>query len=93
MQGWRVSKYNPSKRDADGRYTNEEWTSIHDIGTSIGGQTLAIEEYLRVEKAYIETAMAFHADAGAPLLLARDVEAAGPTPNVSGDVSARPTPS
>lgn len=90
MQGWRVSKYNPSLRDVSGRYTREEWTSVHDLGKTIGGHTLTIEEYLRVEKAFVETATAFHIGAGAPLLLAHDVEIAGSNPNVPGDVVSVP---
>lgn len=90
MQGWRVSKYDPSRRDAVGRYVHEEWTSVYDIGKSIAGQVLTVEEYLRVENAYIETAMVFHADAGAPFLLARDVEIAGSNPNIPGDVVSVP---
>lgn len=90
MQGWRLSKYDPSQRDAAGRYLKEEWTSVCDIGKLIGGQVLTVEEYLRVENAYIETAMAFHADTGTPLLIARDVEAAGSNLNVPGQVVLHP---
>ncbi|WP_437777113.1 hypothetical protein [Sorangium sp. So ce1097] len=51
---------------------------------------LAIEEYLRVEKAYIEASMAFHVDTGAPPLFAHNVEAAGSSPNLPGQVALAP---
>ncbi|WP_438015511.1 hypothetical protein WMF18_32215 [Sorangium sp. So ce315] len=85
-----MSKYDPSRRDVAGRYVNGEWTSVCDIGKFIGRQVLTVEEYLRVENAYIETSMAFHLDTGAPPLLAHDVEAAGSIPNLPGQVVLAP---
>lgn len=85
-----MSKYDPSRRDVAGCYVDEEWTSVGDIGKSIGRRVLTIEEYLRVENAYIETSMAFHVDTGAPHLFAHDVESAGSTPNLPGQVVLAP---
>ena len=90
MSGWRLSKYDPAWRDALGRYSKEEWTSAHDVGKRIGQHVLATEEYLGVERAYIETTIAFHSDAGSPPLVARDIERGGTAPNVPGDVVAHP---
>ena len=90
MQGFRVSKYDPSRRDTAGRYREEKWISVHDIGRPLGGKTLSIDEYLRAENATIATAMAFHADAGTAILLALGVEHGGPKPDVSGEVMSIP---
>ena len=53
MNRYRLSKYNPAYRDADGSYTKEEWTSISDIGKTFEGVTLQLEDYMHVEDAYI----------------------------------------
>ena len=49
---WRVTKYNPSGRDINGAYTENEWTSSSDINSSFNGKVLTIEEYMKVENAY-----------------------------------------
>ena len=54
MYYWRVTKYNPIYRDAQGRYTREEWTSIEDIGKLYKGEELTVEEYEVIENAYVE---------------------------------------
>jgi hypothetical protein len=55
MHQFRITKYNPKKRDAHGAYTLlDEWTSYSDVGKSVSR-----DEYLKVEKAYIETAIDF----------------------------------
>jgi hypothetical protein len=74
VKSWRLSKYDPARRDENGRYVPIEWTSVSDIGRSFGGRVLTIEEYARVEDAYVATALAFHLDAGAPPLFATGVE-------------------
>ena len=56
---YRVTKYDPAFRDADGAYTRDEWTSVSEIGKSFGGVVLTRDEYERVERAYVEAAMAF----------------------------------
>jgi hypothetical protein len=66
MGCYRVTKYDPSKRDARGWYTVEEWTSISDIGKSIGGATLTVDAYARVEDAYVFAVLRFFVDAGQP---------------------------
>ena len=62
MHFYRISKYNPEFRDQQGRYMKqEEWTSISDIGKlkDSNGNILTIEEYLKVENAYIQTCKKF----------------------------------
>jgi hypothetical protein len=62
---WRVTKYNPMFRDEYGYYTLiEEWTSPYEIGNSFDGKELTLEDYLRVEEAYLDAAMAFIEESG-----------------------------
>ena len=53
MKYYRVSKYDPRKRDFKGFYQAEEWTSISDIGKVFAGKELTLDEYLRTEKNYL----------------------------------------
>ncbi len=55
MKKYRISKYNPIFRTEEGIYEKEEWTSYYDIGKIIAGKTLFEEEYLNIEKKYIDT--------------------------------------
>lgn len=52
---WRVTKYNPVNRDENGYYLKDEWTSFSDIGKLYNGIEFTIEEYLKYEKAYIDS--------------------------------------
>ncbi|UTE72069.1 hypothetical protein M1I95_17665 [Rossellomorea marisflavi] len=62
---WRVTKYNPTFRDEHGYYTLiEEWTSPSDIGETFDGNELTLDDYLRVEEAYINSAIAFMEESG-----------------------------
>lgn len=57
---FRVTKYDPAfRRGHRGPYTREEWTSISDVGRTVGGVPLTQTEYLRVEDAYVSSADAF----------------------------------
>ena len=49
----RISKYDPIFR-IDGAYIKDEWTSFSDIGHVFGGIPLQEEEYLLIERAYIQ---------------------------------------
>ena len=59
MFQYRVTKYNPAHRDADGTYRRDEWSSVSDIGRIFDGAPLTETEYLRVESAYITVALEF----------------------------------
>lgn len=48
VQQYRVTKYNPARRNSQGHYLDKDWTSIADTGES--------PEYLRIEKAYLVSA-------------------------------------
>jgi hypothetical protein len=69
MYQYRVTKYNPVFRDENGRYTSEEWTSFGDVG-----EIVSVKEYVRVETAYIEAALAFLREAGVVELQIRGLE-------------------
>ena len=54
MVNYRITKYNPKKRDESGIYKDEnEWTSISDIGNP-KYRNVGFEEYEKVENSYIE---------------------------------------
>lgn len=53
MKNFRISKYNPTKRNSDGFYLEEEWTSISDIGKRFKDKTLGSDHYIEMEERYI----------------------------------------
>ena len=60
MNQWRVTKYNPKFRDEFGHYTLiEEWTGPSEIGKTINGKEFTLDEYFRVEAAYIHSVIKF----------------------------------
>jgi hypothetical protein len=61
---YRITKYDPQKRNADGHYIPSEWTSFSDIGRTFGAAVLGEQEYRRVEDAYVSSALAFLNEAG-----------------------------
>ena len=74
MIEYRVTKYDPAKRDARGAYLCAEWTSFKDIGRAIGGAVLTAEEYRRVEQAYVDSALAFVAEGKLSSLIVEGLE-------------------
>jgi hypothetical protein len=53
MHEYRVTKYDPEKRDEFGRYSDEhEWTCYSDVGDIV-----LLDEYERIEKSYVDTAI------------------------------------
>ncbi len=74
MYNWRVTKFNPAFRSTSGAYLLEDWTSFHDIGKSFQGTRLTLDQYLRVEDAYIAAILSFCVDANVGSLTAVDVE-------------------
>lgn len=66
IHGWRITKYNPAFRDESGAYLKDDWTSISEVGNLFDGKRLTVEEYHRVESAYVSTALDF--------LLAADIK-------------------
>lgn len=74
MKEYRITKYDPSFRDYAGAYTRDEWISVRDSGRSFAGVMLTLEEYERVEGAYVEVAMAFLREAGVSALRVEGLE-------------------
>ncbi len=54
-----ITKYNPIYRDKDGRYKKNEWIGFFQVGQTINGLPLKIDEYLQVEEKYILAVIAF----------------------------------
>lgn len=85
MKGsWRVSKYDPERRDPDGSYAVDEWTSVNDVGKTFGGRPFTAKEYLRVEGAYVSSIAIFYRSQGSPQLVPLDVEVRGPSVAIPG---------
>ncbi|MBL3729661.1 hypothetical protein JIN86_08600 [Lysinibacillus sp. HST-98] len=62
---WRITKYNPAFRDDNGHYTlKEEWTCPSEIGKIIDGKEFTLDEYFRVESAYLNTVSTFLKESG-----------------------------
>ena len=76
----RITKYNPKFRAPNGTYTRREWTAYGDIGRSYDGVKLTHEEYLRVEDAYLDSAIAFLREAQILRLFVRGLENACDNP-------------
>jgi len=53
MISYRITKYNPKYRDANGAYMHNEWTSYTDVGSIYGEKILTIGDYVAIENAYI----------------------------------------
>jgi hypothetical protein len=85
MQQYRVTKYDPARRDISGAYPPGDWTSRSDIGQSFSGVMLTEERYLAVENAYLEAAAAFLKEAGVQGLAVVGPENAGACAKVPSD--------
>lgn len=57
LLSYRITKYNPQNRNNEGNYLKNEWTSFSDIGKSYEGIPLTLEEYIKVEHAYIQAVL------------------------------------
>ncbi|MEM7432081.1 MAG: hypothetical protein AAF351_09085 [Pseudomonadota bacterium] len=77
IKEYRVTKYDPSRRDADGVYWDDDWTLFSDIGKSDRNGVLTLEEYERVETAYVQTAIDFIVESGGSSLSAVRISTVG----------------
>ena len=59
MHQWRVTKYDPRRRDREGHFPADDWTAVSDMGGKYNGQILTVEKYLVVETAYVDAALRF----------------------------------
>jgi hypothetical protein len=71
---YRVTKYNPKLRDVRGHYLRDDWTMLREVGESFSGVVLTVEEYGRVEMAYVTSAIAFLREAGLLSMTVADLE-------------------
>jgi len=71
---YRVTKYNPSLRDATGAYADCDWTSRSDIGRVFDGAMLSEAAYLKVENSYLSTMESFLDEAGIESLELKGLE-------------------
>ena len=71
---YRVTKYDPALRDGRGAYIADDWTSVKDVGRAFGGVVLTDAEYRRVERAYIDSAVAFLREGGLNSLTVKGLE-------------------
>ena len=74
MIEYRVTKYDPALRDANGAYLADEWILFKQIGSTFGGVVLTEAEYLSVERAYINSATAFLREGGIDSLTVEGIE-------------------
>jgi hypothetical protein len=69
MREFRVTKYDPWLRDANGYYLKrDEWTYFAQVGRTLGGETLTLEAYAETEDRYVEALFRFMAAAGTLML-------------------------
>jgi hypothetical protein len=66
---YRITKYDPSRRNAAGAYTVDEWTSVSDIGRKVSRQA-----YEQTERLYLKAIEAFLSEAGVKALTVRGLE-------------------
>lgn len=71
---WRVSRYDPARRDERGAYQSETWTSVGDVGNRYDGRELTLAEYERVEAAYVTAFVAFATESGVERFQVRDLD-------------------
>ena len=53
---WRVTRYDPARRDWRGAYPGDEWTGCRDMGRAFRDDTLTPGRYLACEDAYVAVA-------------------------------------
>lgn len=71
---YRITKYDPARRNAQGAYPSDEWTSCWDIGKTIGGKKLSAEGYLAAERAYLDAIRMVAEQNGCTLFRVRQLE-------------------
>lgn len=74
MIEYRVTKYDPANRNERGCYLADEWTCVHNIGSTFAGVVLTEDEYRRVQQAYIDSALAFLNEGGLTSLTVEGLE-------------------
>ncbi|WP_018888339.1 hypothetical protein [Paenibacillus massiliensis] len=73
MNKYRITKYNPFFREANGNYLREDWMSISDIGKKFEGNILTVEEYKSVEDKYVKVIQLIMDYTNTPFIVVSDV--------------------
>lgn len=68
MIEYKITKYDPQNR-IDGKYTVHEWTSVSDIGKLFDDGVLTYDQYMQVERRYVDCCMELLQKAGVSKLL------------------------
>lgn len=55
MKNFRITKYNPEKRNAEGHYLVDEWTCPSEVGTTFDDLKFEEAEYFEIESKYISS--------------------------------------
>ncbi len=85
---WRITRYDPARRDEKGAFPADDWTSVSDVGSAFSGTVLTLEEYQRVERLYVEAACRFAEECRADEFAVTHVEHGESLVPDSGRVSA-----
>lgn len=56
MPGYRITKYDPKKRNRMGHFVGNDWISVHDIGGVFDSGTLTVAGYRMAEDDYVKCA-------------------------------------
>ena len=74
MVSYRITKYNPAKRNEQGHYLDDsEWTAISDIGNP-DYNNLTYEEYEKIESAYVHAIQSIMRDHNFDFLIVDSLE-------------------
>ncbi len=84
---WRISRYDPARRDDKGAFPVDDWTSVSDVGTAYAGTVLTLDEYERVERLYVGAARYFAEECHVVALAVRHVERGEPLVPASRQVA------
>lgn len=71
---WRITKYDPKKRNTQGWFLEDTWISYGDIGSLYQGEVLTYDEYVRVENLYVDAILQFMKCLNISYLQIKDLE-------------------
>ncbi len=74
MHQYRVTKYDPKYRNDSGVFMRDDWTCCSEIGGTFDGVILTPQKYLHLENAYVQSALAFFAEANIHACKIRSLE-------------------
>jgi small subunit ribosomal protein S1 len=71
---YRLTKYDPARRDEHGAFMDDDWTAITDIGEERGGKTLTVADYLDIEARHLIVVASFCEESSVSSLLVDTVQ-------------------